>query len=411
MALIDVVNLNGDASCLPASKWLRCLEGGVDSVLMQVLSAYVRAGRKINLGPVGATAMDMVRFNPETIEYINAHPEIFEIVLRPFAHDSALLRLPEGFRHNVTVGVGLLRRLFRNVGAFYLPPEIMVTGEQIRALSELGVEGVFVHKGRYDIGVARNIPNHPFEIHGVFGTPMRCIPFISRDLEVVYLHALHGSVAPEHWAGLAAAAAAAEYTTIWRDGESCLLHPLGPQLEAETLRAEAAVGVERKFLSEMPEDTHGVGANGALRYFPLHSMKPWLESMKLYWFVERTRRIEERLGSLDELQRRLWLLTINSDILSAAEKNPPVVTVGDAVLHAEESDMLWEGVVAMRESHQLVLARSERAGEGEDYLAHLEAVLSGSMSPRELAERLENSREPHLRKAWARMHDTALFSA
>jgi hypothetical protein len=403
MALLDVVNLNGDASCLSAAKWLRCLEGGSGSPLMRVLAAYVRAGRKVNLGPVGATAMDLVRFNPEAIDYINRHPQVFEIVLRPFAHDNALLRLPEGFRFNAETGVGLLRRLFFNVSRYYLAPEIMVTGEQIRILAGLGVEAVFVHKGRYDVGVARHIPDHPFAIRGVFGTPMLCIPFASREVETTYLQALHGTVTPAHWAESAARASAGRDTVIWRDGESCLLHPLAPDFEAQMLEAEAAAGVERRFLSELPATPEREPLSGQLRYFPLHSMKPWMEAMKLYWFIDRTRRIEESLSSISDAARRLWLLTINSDILSAAEKGPPVITVSKAVLAAPQSDPLWEGVVALPESQHVVLTRSERAGEGEDYLAYAESLLSGALSFEAICEKWRTSEEPHLRKAWARV--------
>jgi hypothetical protein len=405
MALVDVVNLNGDASCLSAAKWLRCLEGGTESQLMRVLSSYVHAGRKVNLGPVGATAMDMVRFNPESIDYINRHPEIFEIVLRPFAHDNALLRLPQGFRFNAETGVRVLRRMFVNVSRHYLAPEIMVTGEQIRILAELEVEAVFVHKGRYDVGVARHIPDHPFSIRGVFGTPMLCIPFASRDVETAYLQGLHGTFTPARWAETAARAAGAGETVIWRDGESCLLHPLAPDFEAQMLDAEAAAGVERRFLSDLPATPEPELADGKLRYFPLHSMKPWMEAMKLFWFIDRTRRIEESLSSISEEARRLWLLTINSDILSAAEKGPPIVTVIESVLSAPASDPLWEGVVALPESRHVALTRSERAGEGEDYLAYAEALLGGDLSFEAICERWRVAEEPHLRKAWARVVD------
>lgn len=403
MPLIDVVNLNGDASCLSSAKWLRCLEGGRESLLMRILGAYVSSGRKVNLGPVGATAMDIARFNPEAIEFINAHPHVFEIVLRPFAHDNALLRLPAGFRHNAETGMRTLRELFRNVNQFYLAPEIMVTSEQVSILAELGVSAVFLHKGRYDVSVARHVPDVPFEIHGVFSTPMLCIPFSARELETAYLHALHGTAPAAQWAEMARRAAGHTQIAVWRDGESCLLHPLGPQFEAGLLAAEAEAGVERTFLSELPLSPPRTELpGGTLRWFPLHSMKPWLETMKLYWFVERTRRIEQSLETLDERLRRLWLLTINSDILSAAEKSPPVVNVSEDVLRAAPGDPLWDGVIALSESGQLILTRSERAGEGEDYLAYLEAALDGRIPLDDVVQRFAAAAEPHLRKAWAR---------
>lgn len=401
MALVDVVNLNADASCLGAAKWLRCLQGGRDSHLMRLLRSYVERGRKVNLGPIGATVRDVVRFNPAAVDLINAHPEIFEIVLRPFAHDNALLRLPTAFRYNVAHGIELLRRTFRRTSEYYLAPEIMVTNEQIRMLRELGVAGIFLHKGRYDVSVARHVPDMPFPITGVFGTPIFCVPFAAKALETLYLSAIHGTVTPAAWAS-AALDASAELRAIWRDGESALLHPMAIEHEEQMMAAESDCNVPRLFLSEIPMAQDDAPA-GVLRHFPLHSMKPWLDEMKMYWYVDRVRRIEQNFDALSDYARRLWLLTINSDILSAAEKNAPVIDVGDAVLAAPPEDGAWDGTIPLRESKQLVLSRSERAAEGEDYLAYLELYLSGGVDEAGLCERWRDASEAHLQKAHARV--------
>ena len=403
MALIDVVNLNADASCLASAKWLRCLEGGRDSIVMCVLRGYAEHRRKVNLGVVGATACDLAAFNPEAIDFINEHDDVFEIVPRPFAHDNALLRLPAGFRWNVERGLAVLRRHFRRVSDFYLAPENMVTGGQIRILRELGLRGIFLHKGRYDVSVNRHVPDVPFELRGVFGTPMLCVPFAAAELEAAYLRGLHGTVAAEGWAA-AARERAREQCVIWRDGESCLLHPLAPHNEERMLAAEAAAGVERAFLSELEVPRQPPAPrDGVLRYFPLHSMRPWMEAMKLVWFITRVQLVEQQLEQQPEAVKQLWLMTINSDILSAAEKSPPVVDVSDDVLRADAADPLWEGVLPLPESRQLILTRSERAGEGEDYLSYLDEVMSGRTSLDALCAQWRASRESHLRKAAARL--------
>lgn len=403
MPLIDVVNFNGDASCLSSAKWLSCLAGGTSSLLMRVLSGYVRHGRKVNFGPTGATAMDLARFNPEAIAYVNEHPEIFEIVLRPFAHDSALLRLPDGFRFNVEAGIATLRRLFVNVGTFYLAPEIMTTGDQIRILSELGVSGVFLHKGRYDISVTRHVPDEPFEVFGVLGAKMLCVPFAARELEARFLRGIHGLTTPQEWAA-DATRTSAQQVPLWRDGESSLLHPLGPEFESALLAAETDANVGRSFLSELgPVPPRAELPGRTLRYFPQHSLKPWLDTMKLFWFVNRIREIESDVRSLPEDIRRVWLLTTNSDILAAAEKNPPVVRVHPDVFSVPASDPLWEGVMRLPESGELILTRSERAGEGEDYLAYLELLLRKQRSIADICDEWRHSAQPHLQKAFARV--------
>lgn len=406
MALIDVVNFNADASCLASAKWLRCLEGGRDSIVMRVLTNYAAHRRKVNLGIVGATARDLAAFNPQAVEFINEHSEVFEIVLRPFAHDNALLRLPAGFRWNAENGIAALRRLFRRVGDFYLAPENMVTGGQIRILRELGVRGIFLHKGRYDVSVNRHVPDVPFELRGVFGTPMLCVPFAAAELEALFLRGLHGMETAEAWGAAARQRSAQGQCVIWRDGESCLLHPLAPRHEEQMFAAEEAAGVERAFLSELrlPRERPAL-RDGVLRYFPLHSMRPWMEAMKLYWYIGRVQLLEQQLDRQPEPVKRLWLLTINSDILSAAEKSSPVVDVSDEVLRADAGDPLWNGVLPLPESQQLILTRSERAGEGEDYLSYLDEVASGRTSVEALCAAWRESGEPHLRKAAARVCD------
>jgi hypothetical protein len=302
------------------------------------------------------------------------------------------------------VGLQTLRAHFRRINDYFLAPEVMITGEQIRVLRELGIVGVFLHKSRYDVSVTRHIPDQPFPIFGVFGTEMSCIPFVAKDLELRYLRGLHGSVRPEEWAAAVREADNGAPTVIWRDGESCLMHPLAPRHEAEMLEAEAASGIERLFLSELPVPSAPVAMpDGVLRYFPLHSMRPWLDSMKLYWFIGRVQRIEQELDSLPDEVKRFWLLTINSDILSAAEKSAPIVDVSEDVLRADANDFLWEGIVPLAEKRQVILTRSERAGEGEDYLAYCELVASGRRAAAEVIETLRTATDAHLRKAYARL--------
>ncbi|MBU0568835.1 hypothetical protein KKC52_12435 [bacterium] len=402
MPLIDVVNFNSDGSCLSSAKWLKCLEGGRESLFMQMLKNYVCFGRKVNIGLVGTTIKDIAFFNPEAIDYINGHQEVFQIVLRPFTHDSPLLRLPEGFRYNLKKGLSCIHRYFTNVNDFYLAPEIMVTGEQLLILKELDICGVFIHKGRYDLSVSRHIPSAPFVLHGVLNTKMLCIPFTAKELENKRLSVLHGTTDSLTWCREVQKRSSSNFFT-WRDGESCLLLPLGIEHEKVIFESELITGVERQFLSETSFNIDK--ENNTLRYFPLHSMKPWLNEMKLYWFISRVRDIEKMISSLPDNHKLFWLLTINSDILSSAEKCSPIVKVGKKVFQVDSSNFLWEGVISMREKKQIILARSERAGEGEDYLAYLDLLLENKMSIEKICDVWRTSHEPCLKKAYARIYD------
>jgi hypothetical protein len=409
MALVDVVNFNADGSCLPARKWLRCLQGDEQSLVMDMLRNYVRHERKVNLGITGATVKDIAYFNPQAIAYINAHPHIFQMLPRPFAHDNGLLRLPAGFTYNLEQGLACIRSTFTHVSDYYLPPEIMLTGEQIAILHEHHIRGVFVHKSRYSMSVQQHIPEHPFILYGILDTPMWCIPFAHGTLESHYLGALRGAIASETWAHAAAEKAEHGTLAIWRDGESCLLTPLGVAYEAHIFQAEAAAGVERQFLSEMTltEQTSTASSAPRLRYFPQHSLGPWLKEMKLFWLVARVRDIEQEFSRLNEHERLLWSLVINSDILSAVEKEPPVVPVSVEVLRVDQQHMSWEGVLPLPEQGKVVLTRSERAGEGEDYLAYLELLRARRLSLHEICQHWRDVQHPHLLKALARVWGAA----
>src|SRR5262245_34947643 len=114
-ALVDIVNFNADASCLASARWLQALEGKKESELCLWLSAYIQNNKKTSLGFTGATLADIIEFNPEALDLIRRHPELFEIILRPFAHDIGLLRSIEGFRLNFDLGAQICADTFRDV--------------------------------------------------------------------------------------------------------------------------------------------------------------------------------------------------------------------------------------------------------------------------------------------------------
>ena len=405
MPIVDVVNFNADASCLPSAKWLKCLEGGEHSLFMQMLKNYVRFSRKVNLGLVGATIKDIAFFNPEVIDYINNHQDVFQLLARPFAHDSPLLRLPNGFRYNLERGLRCIHNYFSNVNNYYLSPEIMITSEQIRILKEFDIQGIFLHKNRYNKTIRRHIPDTPFMLYGVLNTPMRCITFAEKELENKYLSALHGITPPNRWCEEVNRKSFSDLF-LWRDGESCLLLPLGVDNESIIFEAELIAGIKRVFLSEIYfEDISEKNEGAAFKYFPLHSMKPWLNEMKLYWFISRVRDKEKEISSLPESNRLFWLLTINSDILSSVEKNSPTIRVNENVFQVDSSNFLWDGVIPIRDKKEVILSRSERAGEGEDYLAYFELLIEKKMTPEEICATWKISDEPHLRKGYARVCD------
>jgi hypothetical protein len=374
--LMDVVNFNADGSCLPAETWLAALRGGRASRLCQWLGVYVARQKRVSLGLVGATAADMVAFNPDAVRLINQHPEIFEILLRPFAHDIALLRTTEGFQMNIGMGLALLESEFAAVTPCFLPPEFMLTNAQVTHLARRAVTGVFINASRFKAEVAARVPTQPYLLAGVLGVTLKCLP-LSGALTRAYLDAIH--LWSDAWPR-ALAEMPGRMLGSWRDGEGCFFVPAGVEREASWLASEPA-DVERVFVRDvLAREPFVPPTPGLLTSYPLHSCSEWLTGFRMLGYLGRVGEVEARLSVLSREEQAVWLQTINSDVLSAVEKEPPRVALrarpGQAPL-----DQTFE--------------RSQRGFEGEDYLA----ILDGYPATLEYVERSER---PHMQKLRAR---------
>lgn len=363
--LVDVVNFNADASCLDSRVWLDTLKGGVDSPFMQWLGLYVQYERKVVIGFPGATIADIATFNPEAIRFINDHPDIFELIVRPFSHDIGLLRSRVGFLFNFDYGYRAVCHEFDRVTLFFLPPEFMLTNEQIALLKDRKIEGVFISPSRFSRHVQQRIPVRPYRVRGVLGSQLNCIPF-HHAMTDGYLAALHGfdcSAWNEHCVKYAG-----DVVFSWRDGESSLLFPSGLARESTWLEEEKDTihrahirDLDLKFSSETG------GVDKAFCAYPVHSFLAWMQEFRMLGFLERLSQLENILEQLTQTQRFLWLLIINSDILSAIEKKPPQVRI-----RYRKADNLLEN---------FVIQRSERGFEGEEYLVILEQLLRDGEMP------------------------------
>lgn len=392
LRVVDVVNFNADGSCLASERWLAALAGGERSLVCRWLDHYVAAGKPVTLGFVGGTVADMALYNPEAIARINAHPEVFEVLLRPFAHDVALLRTPAGFRLNFELGREILQREFRAVAPWFLPPEFMLNNGQVTALASWGVGGTFVNPDRFKPEVQRRLPAEPYLVSGVLGGRLPCIPFAGA-LAQAYLDALH------RWSGRPwneALEAFGDGTVFsWRDGESFLLLPDGERREARWLDEETP-RAQRVLLSAAVRELHFRDPDEMperYRSYPVHSFASWFREFRMLGFLDKVFEMERRLDRLTAVERVLFLQTLNSDILSAVEKDSPVVRLRGCPEGEGPGD-----------EFDLTLLRSERSFEGEDYLA----ILSGWLADAAVRRYVETSEAPHLHKLRARL---AYFAA
>jgi len=381
--LVDVVNFNPDASCLPSARWVAALQGGVDSDLCKWLGLYVELGRRVSLGLIGGAVADMAVLNPEALELVRSNRDVIEIVLRPFAHDVALLRTRTGFDINVRLGREILRREFGEILEFFLPPEFMLTAGQIKQLVDSGVEGVFMNPSRFRDELQSRLPRVPYQVEGVLGARLPCIPF-DGTLTQAYLDTLH---AFDGTPWTRALRLSDDVRFSWRDGESSFLLPDGLARERAWLDAEPTT-VDRAFVREVLPQLDFVRSelltHECVRAYPVHSFTAWFKELRMLGFVQRVARIEDAVESLGPDQVLLWLQAIGSDVLSAVEKDSPRIELCDRPGTASKAFTIW---------------RSERGFEGEDALALLEGSLQGE-SPEQF---LALSEEPHLRKLRARL--------
>jgi hypothetical protein len=394
--VVDVVNFNADASCLPAASWLDMLSGGAGSPLCRWLRLYAERERPVVLGFIGGAVADMAMLNPEAVALVNARPKVFEVLLRPFAHDIALLRSTAGFAANVALGERTLRREFRRVVDYFLPPEFMLSSAQVKQLQDAGVGGLFINAARFKDELQGRIPESPYVLEGVLGSRLRCIPFAG-TLTEAYLNSIHSYDATP-WNGAVASASqprGAGTAFSWRDGESCFLVPDGIAREAAWLDGEAP-GVRRRHLGEvcpgLPFAEPDARAN-AFRTYPPHSFSAWFKENRMLGFLGRLQRFEARLDEMSVDARVLWLQAINSDILSAVEKDSPTVRLADRPGSAGR--------------HAFTIWRSERGFEGEDFLARLEALFERGDTG--FAD--DAARRPHIRKLKARVDYVRALSA
>ena len=371
--LIDVVNFNADASCLPSEKWLKILSGGKESDFYKWLELYVTFDKKISLGVIGASLCDVVYYCPEAIDLIKSNKNIFNIIIRPFSHDNALLRSRDSFRLNLEYGVKVTKSYFDNTSSTFLPPEFMLLSEQIPVLSSFGFSSVLVNSSRLPDYMAKKIPETSFLVQGLKSSNLMCFP-VSGRLTMKYLESIHSYkfskinklVENEH------------NPVLWRDGESIFLIPDGINREKEWLKSE---NVERGWIDDL---SHGHIKNNDFYTYPAHSFLAWMEEFKMFGYINRINALEKNIKKFNLEETLLWLQVINSDVLSSIEKKDVCI---DLVNYSN------------KESTKFTIQRTHRGYEGEEFIYILEDVL---LNNRTYLEEFLNELSPHALKYIAR---------
>jgi hypothetical protein len=378
-AIVDIVNFNADASCLAAGRWLQALEGRGESELCQWLSTYIQTAKKTSLGFTGASLADIIHFNPEAVDLVRGNPDIFEIILRPFSHDVGLLRSNSGFRVNLDLGIRICSNTFTNVTPVFLPPEFMLKAEQIDVLQQSNIQATLINPDRFSEEGRRFIEESPYFVNGVLDSKLLCLP-AAGSLTNAYLACIQ-RLDTGIWSQAVLNQGRAR-TFLWRDGESSFLLPDGVRRERFWLESEDSQ-LEREFVRDALKDCPkgGPSRNGLVPY-PTHSFNAWMKEFRMLGFVQRVAAIETRVTSLDSLQLTLLLQAMNSDILSAVEKESPKIRLRS---------------IDSRYEFEFTINRSSRGLEGEDFIAMVE-----NDSQERVKQYLQSSSQSHILKVRAR---------
>ena len=369
--VVDIVNFNADASCLSSSIWLDALQGGTNSKICQWLALFVRNDKKVNLGFTGSTLADIKKFNPDAINIINEKKDIFEIILRPWSHDISLYRTDSLFIYNVELGIRTIKSEFESVSNYYLAPEFMMTSRQIELISKMGIEAIFINPDRYQNDIKRRIIPTPHIVYGTSESSIKCIAIHGRTTQK-YLSSCQLND-PKIWDKFIQDFPD-DLIFSWRDGESFLLIPDGLSREESLLQGESK-NINRKKLQslEINYEDSSLYDRSYYKSYPIHSFTAWIKEMKMMWYVDRIRKIENNFSKLSDLQITLLLQLINSDILASVEKISPKIK------------LKIKGVI-----EDFIIYRSERGFEGEDYLQLIDDP------------NFRNDSAPHIKKLIAR---------
>ena len=369
--VVDIVNFNADASCLSSSIWLDALQGGTNSKICQWLELFVRNNKKVSLGFTGSTLADIKKFNPDAINIINEKKDIFEIILRPWSHDISLYRTDSLFIYNVELGIRTIKSEFDSVSNYYLAPEFMITSRQVELISKMAIEAIFINPDRYQNDIKRRIIPTPHIVYGTSESTIKCIAIHGRTTQK-YLSSCQLND-PKIWDKFIQDFPD-DLIFSWRDGESFLLIPDGLSREEYLLQGESE-NINRKKLQslEINYEDSSLYDRSYYKSYPIHSFTAWIKEMKMMWYVDRIRKIENNFSKLSDLQITLLLQLINSDILASVEKISPKIK------------LKIKGVI-----EDFIIYRSERGFEGEDYLQLIDDP------------NFRNDSAPHIKKLIAR---------
>ena len=214
----------------------------------------------------------------------------------------------------------------------------MITSRQIELISKMGIEAIFINPDRYQNDIKRRIIPTPHIVYGTSESTIKCIAIHGRTTQK-YLSSCQLND-PNIWAKFIQDFPD-DLIFSWRDGESFLLIPDGLSREEYLLQGESD-NINRKKLQsiEIKYEDSSLYDQQFYKSYPIHSFSAWIKEMKMMWYVDRIRVLEEQFSNFSEFQKTLFLQMINSDILASVEKISPIIKLNIKAIFAIIPDPL-----------------------------------------------------------------------
>ena len=259
----------------------------------------------------------------------------------------------------------------RPCGPHYLPPEFMLTPEQVSILRSSDIELTFINASRYSQAQQARIPTVPYAMHGPLGTRLAAFPSRAHSRGLTWRRSIpwcnHGTMRSSRPSSKRCTPGAMARRRLFPDGleRECRWLDTGRAWK----RCTWMLRVWGLFPMPRPLDAAAFARIGP---FPVRVD----EEFRMMGYVRRVWELEERVEQLDHVQTALWLQCINSDVLSSVEKD----SVPKRYATLDDPGLSFDSV----------LHRSERGFEGWEYLLLLERIVGGDADPY-----LDSSNLPH----------------
>jgi len=369
--MIDIVNFNGDASCLKRARYLHAIREGE---IAQWLGYYEASSRHVSVGMCGVSLIDLfIHKDSASLDLLRSSSYIHTIY-RPFVHALSTVMDPSLSCINILLGILVTRTILARTSNYFLPPEFLFRMSDVLTLRKCGVE--------YTFDISPDTLNHANELLPY--SIIRCLVHPSgASIKSINMHQCSTK------AYLRCIQIMSEYCgtdNLWRDGESFLFLPDGLKREEMFINQTRHVKSIVSYVQEMSSAELQL----ELDYYPLRPLSPWIGDHANHWYRQIGNRLLEWI--YDDKPITLFMLVLllmmySSDLRASASKDDVSFDILPLGGHAR--------------LHKFGLKREVRTGYAEalEWLADI----SIEVFPNDISDSLVNSMNGSANKLTSRI--------